>query len=255
MKDETAVEPAPPPAEAPPAEPAPDPAPAPPPPAPAPEPPPPDPAAEFDPAPPQPSRPRHRRPSDNRRRAASPPRAAAQRAAPPAAAASSRPSGGERFRLLHTGEVLGLASRAPGPKRRHSDFEDSQGGRDHGRRCTPLGAAPALAKDHDHGKLRFATFNASVNRNADGQLVQELSNGDDPQLRNVAEIIQRARPDVLLINEFDFVPDQQAARLFQRNYLSVPQNGARAIRSATASSRRRTPASRPGRTSTTTARS
>ena len=93
-----------------------------------------------------------------------------------------------------------------------------------------LGAAPALAKDHDHGKLRFATFNASVNRNADGQLVQELSNGDDPQLRNVAEIIQRVRADVLLVNEFDFVPDEQAARLFQRNYLSVPQNGARAIR-------------------------
>jgi 3-phytase len=90
-------------------------------------------------------------------------------------------------------------------------------------------AAPALAKDHHHGKLRFATFNASVNRNAEGQLVQELSNGDDPQLRNVAEIIQRARPDVLLVNEFDFVPDQEAARLFQRNYLSVPQHGARAI--------------------------
>ena len=97
-------------------------------------------------------------------------------------------------------------------------------------------AAPALA--HGHGdrhhsrgdELRFATFNASVNRNNDGELVQDLSNGNDPQLRNVAEIIQRARPDVLLINEFDFVPDQQAARLFQRNYLSVPQNGARAIR-------------------------
>ena len=88
-------------------------------------------------------------------------------------------------------------------------------------------AAPALARDGD--SFRFATFNASVNRNADGQLVQELSNGDDPQLRNVAEIIQRARPDVLLVNEFDFVPDQQAARLFQRNYLSVPQHGARAI--------------------------
>ena len=89
-------------------------------------------------------------------------------------------------------------------------------------------AAPALAKGDR--ELRFATFNASVNRNADGQLVQELSNGDDPQLRNVAEIIQRARPDVLLINEFDFVPNQQAARLFQRNYLSVSQNGARPIR-------------------------
>ena len=95
-----------------------------------------------------------------------------------------------------------------------------------------LGAAtPALAHgggDRD-GKLRFATFNASVNRNADGQLLQELSNGDDPQLRNVAEIIQRVRPDVLLINEFDFVPDQRAARLFQRNYLSVPHNGTRPI--------------------------
>jgi Endonuclease/Exonuclease/phosphatase family len=88
-------------------------------------------------------------------------------------------------------------------------------------------AAPAFAGGDR--ELRFATFNASVNRNANGQLLQELSNGDDPQLRNVAEIIQRARPDVLLINEFDFVPDQQAARLFQRNYLSVAQNGARPI--------------------------
>ena len=90
-------------------------------------------------------------------------------------------------------------------------------------------AAPASARGGDR-ELRFATFNASVNRNADGQLLQELSNGDDPQLRNVAEIIQRARPDVLLVNEFDFVPDQRAVRLFQRNYLSVSQNGARPIR-------------------------
>ena len=89
-------------------------------------------------------------------------------------------------------------------------------------------AAPALAKDGR--ELRFATFNGSVNRNADGQLLEEVSNGDDPQLRNVAEIIQRARPDVLLINEFDFVPGQQAARLFQKNYLSVSQNGAQPIR-------------------------
>ena len=97
-------------------------------------------------------------------------------------------------------------------------------------------AAPAALAGHDrHGgdkrdrTLRFATFNASVNRNAQGQLVTDLSTGQDQQLRNVAEIIQRARPDVLLINEFDFVPDEQAARLFQRNYLSVSQHGARPI--------------------------
>jgi hypothetical protein len=91
-------------------------------------------------------------------------------------------------------------------------------------------AQPRDRDDDGRGKsLRFATFNASVNRNAEGQLVEELSNGEDPQLRNVAEIIQRVRPEVLLVNEFDFVPDQLAARLFQRNYLSVSQNGARPI--------------------------
>ena len=90
-------------------------------------------------------------------------------------------------------------------------------------------AAPSALADRAPSTIRFATFNASVNRNAEGELVADLSTGTDPQLRNVAEIIQRARPDVLLINEFDFVPDEQAARLFQRNYLSVSQNGARPI--------------------------
>jgi Endonuclease/Exonuclease/phosphatase family len=93
-----------------------------------------------------------------------------------------------------------------------------------------IAVAAPTALAHDRGKtIRFATFNASVNRNAEGQLTDELSNGEDPQLRNVAEIIQRARPDVLLVNEFDFVPNGLAARSFQRNYLSVPQNGARPI--------------------------
>jgi 3-phytase len=92
---------------------------------------------------------------------------------------------------------------------------------------------PAAMAGGGHGRpdrtIRFATFNASVNRNATGQLITDLSTGADPQLRNVAEIIQRARPDVLLVNEFDFYPDEQAARLFQRNYLSVSQHGATPI--------------------------
>jgi hypothetical protein len=97
--------------------------------------------------------------------------------------------------------------------------------------ATPAAVAGDRGKKGGKEKtLRFATFNASVNRNAEGQLVAELSNGDDPQIRNVAEIIQRTRPDVLLINEFDFVPDGFAARLFQRNYLSVSQHGAKPIK-------------------------
>jgi hypothetical protein len=92
-----------------------------------------------------------------------------------------------------------------------------------------LVAAPSAAAHNDR-PLRFATFNSSLNRNFDGELVQVLSTPDDPQIRNVAEIIQRVRPDVLLLNEFDFVPGGEAVRLFQRNYLSVSQNGARPIR-------------------------
>jgi Endonuclease/Exonuclease/phosphatase family len=77
--------------------------------------------------------------------------------------------------------------------------------------------------------VRFATFNASLNRNVPGQLIEHLSTPANAQAATVAEIIQRVRPDVLLINEFDFDPDGTAARLFQQNYLSVPHNGAAAI--------------------------
>jgi Endonuclease/Exonuclease/phosphatase family len=77
--------------------------------------------------------------------------------------------------------------------------------------------------------VRFATFNASLNRNFAGQLITDLSTTTNVQAQTVAEIIQRVRPDVLLINEFDFYPNGQAAELFQDNYLSVSQNGAEPI--------------------------
>ncbi len=77
--------------------------------------------------------------------------------------------------------------------------------------------------------LRVATYNASLNRNAPGQLVADLSTGANAQARAVAEVIQRTRPDILLVNEFDFVADGQAADLFRDNYLEVGQNGAAPI--------------------------
>jgi hypothetical protein len=77
--------------------------------------------------------------------------------------------------------------------------------------------------------VRFATFNASLNRNAAGQLITDLSTTDNAQAATIAEIIQRVQPDVVLINEFDFDADHTALQLFQQNYLSVPQNGARPI--------------------------
>lgn len=91
----------------------------------------------------------------------------------------------------------------------------------------------ALAQDPKGAPtpVRFATFNASLNRFNEGDLVDDLSTPDNAQAKTVAEIIQRTRPDVLLINEFDYVEqggpnDSLAAMLFQENYLSEPQNGA-----------------------------
>jgi 3-phytase/alkaline phosphatase D len=73
---------------------------------------------------------------------------------------------------------------------------------------------------------RFATFNASLNRDNAGDLITDLSTPGDAQAQAVAEIIQRTNPDVLLINEFDYDAAGEAARLFQENYLGVSQNGA-----------------------------
>jgi len=98
--------------------------------------------------------------------------------------------------------------------------------------AVPATASPAAGGgDHHHAKptVRFQTFNASLNRAAEGELVADLSTPDDPQAAAVAEIIQRTRPDVLLLNEFDYVPDGEAVDLFRDNYLEVPHNGAAPI--------------------------
>lgn len=104
---------------------------------------------------------------------------------------------------------------------------------------TPALASPVLAtpdrggdpspaaQERAHERVRFATFNASLNRTKAGELVQHLSTPDNAQAKAVAEIIQRSRPDVLLINEFDY--DTPAVNLFRKNYLEVSQNGAAAI--------------------------
>jgi hypothetical protein len=85
--------------------------------------------------------------------------------------------------------------------------------------------------------VRFGTFNASLNRATAGLALSDLSERYNPlepdlalrgrraQAANVAEIIQRTRPEVLLINEFDFEPNNALATAFQDNYLSVSHNG------------------------------
>ncbi|HEX6261461.1 MAG TPA: endonuclease/exonuclease/phosphatase family protein, partial [Actinomycetota bacterium] len=66
------------------------------------------------------------------------------------------------------------------------------------RRITPILVALVLAgltapagATAETEPVRFATFNASLNRNFEGQLIADLSTPANAQARTVAEIIQR----------------------------------------------------------------
>jgi endonuclease/exonuclease/phosphatase family metal-dependent hydrolase len=65
-----------------------------------------------------------------------------------------------------------------------------------------------------------ATFNCSLNRDAAGQLERELGTDGNLQARKVARVLRRVRPDIVLLNEFDFGESAAAAELFVKNYLS-----------------------------------
>ncbi|MBW6398606.1 endonuclease/exonuclease/phosphatase family protein [Roseomonas sp. HJA6] len=72
--------------------------------------------------------------------------------------------------------------------------------------------------------IRIATFNASLNRATEGELVADLSARNDQQARTVAEILQRLAADIVLVNEFDYDADGAAVDLFRDNYLERRQN-------------------------------
>ncbi len=88
--------------------------------------------------------------------------------------------------------------------------------------------------------VKFATFNVSMEatnylgrdvQNASAEeLATRLASGNDPQIKNIAEIIQRVAPDVILLNEFDYIEDpKRGVDAFVENYLKISQGGANAI--------------------------
>ncbi len=81
-----------------------------------------------------------------------------------------------------------------------------------------LAARPAAAQ------LRIATYNTSLYSDEAGGLIRELQ-GDSAHARKIAAVLQRVRPDLVLLNEFDFDPEHRAADLFQQRYLQVAQPG------------------------------
>jgi hypothetical protein len=84
-----------------------------------------------------------------------------------------------------------------------------------------LGAPPPA-------RVRFATYNVSFFRTAAGALVTEMNTPagttvNHGNIRQVAEALQRQRPDVLLLNEFDYDAAGQAMNLFQAPIKQVGQ--------------------------------
>lgn len=88
-------------------------------------------------------------------------------------------------------------------------------------------------------ELTIATFNVSMeaeNYVEKGQplgpqvLTQQLQSGNNAQISNIAAIIQQVQPDIILLNEFDYIADPaQGVQLFLRNYLAKSQHGGKAI--------------------------
>ncbi|MGY0611039.1 MULTISPECIES: endonuclease/exonuclease/phosphatase family protein [unclassified Luteimonas] len=72
--------------------------------------------------------------------------------------------------------------------------------------------------------LRVASYNASLYSDDAGGLLRRLESAD-ADARKVAAVLQRVRPDVVLVNEFDYDAGGLAADAFQRDYLEVPQPG------------------------------
>jgi hypothetical protein len=83
-------------------------------------------------------------------------------------------------------------------------------------------AAPRASAD----QARVATFNLALYGTRSGEILERLNAGDDPQAQRLAEIVQRVRPDVLVLNEIDYDPDRKVLNAFCDKYLAVPQNAA-----------------------------
>ncbi|MDN5756434.1 MAG: endonuclease/exonuclease/phosphatase family protein [Arthrobacter sp.] len=84
------------------------------------------------------------------------------------------------------------------------------------------------APGHD-GALRAAAFNSSLSRGYAGELAQDLSRAGDESASAVAEVIQRTNPDVVLLSDFDYDEDHEAAEGFRTHYLQQDQNQQQAV--------------------------
>ncbi len=81
-----------------------------------------------------------------------------------------------------------------------------------------------IARPATAATARVATFNLALYGAKSGEVLARLEAGDDAQARHLAEIIQRVRPDVLVLNEIDYDPEGRVLAAFCDKYLAAPQH-------------------------------
>ena len=99
---------------------------------------------------------------------------------------------------------------------------------------TPVSDSPSSPSDKKgsakraEDSIRIATFNIAMNRKKSGELEKELKDGSCDQAKKIAEIIQRVRPDVILLCELD--ESLKCLDLFHDKYLTVAQGEQKPIK-------------------------
>jgi endonuclease/exonuclease/phosphatase family metal-dependent hydrolase len=73
--------------------------------------------------------------------------------------------------------------------------------------------------------IRVATFNVSLHFPEAGELTRSLAGGDYAPAHKIAAVIQTVRPDILLLNEFDYEASGEGVGVFKQQYLGVGQFG------------------------------
>ncbi|OWU64691.1 MAG: endonuclease, partial [Armatimonadetes bacterium Cent15-Ar3] len=81
---------------------------------------------------------------------------------------------------------------------------------------------PVIAQQANTEKLvRVATFNCSLNRDKAGELHSDLKGGTNKQAQKVARVLRTVRPQIVLLNEFDFTEDNTAVTCFLEEYVNA----------------------------------
>lgn len=80
--------------------------------------------------------------------------------------------------------------------------------------------ADSLVPPKPENAVRVATYNTALSQDKSDGLITELQS-DSVQAKRIAGVLRVVRPDIVLLNEFDFSPDHAAIKLFLAKYLEA----------------------------------